>query len=828
MSAVPAGTAPSCPAARPSDAAPRTRLAAALFVLAAGAVAARAEGEFALQPGEKVTAAFISTGESRTGGIAGLAGARLSVTAKAKKPGAARPTLSLRRPGGGPVDLGRSYRYGGTSASFRNVPLADTGVHRLVVTTPANYGGVVEVSASAKLPAFGTRSATSAGGTGTLTFDALAGTRLDTLTVTCATKPKWTPAVEILAPDGTSVAYAAGKKSRALLRKVALPSLGTYTVVVRGGDGAFRVSARARPPAPRKLLAWSDIVPPPAVTSFAPWQVDDDSAVQFTLGGTGFLLSDRLHLVQEGTVRHNAAVAGATPEGAWVLTDLDPLAPGSYEVDVVTREGTRTRVPGTLLVSNRAPGLTTMNPPFVPWGASVPATVEGFGFDANAAVQIVRSGDQSPLPVTIAFRAGSKRIGVTVATGSYVTGPCDVIVSEGATTVRRFPLALDIVGWTAPPRDLASYAGTDASSSVWVGGAAFDDATGRVCAGLRLGSSVRFVLFDPATMTIESEVSIPSAGGAAPTFPEVAFDPRDRLWALTWTLTGSPRTANVRLVAASDLTATVAQHELAAAWSVGYANAAADPARGGFLLVWDTVGGTAGPGHIFARRISPDGALQGDAPTIVDTDPGLWVWGASVLPLSGGRFVICYGGLSAERDALGVRAAITDADARVVREPFVCTSNPAWNQLWAPKGAVNPEDGSVMLTFTYDDGDSAQPVHPATVLLTGADLGTAALTTHDDDGIIPFGVADDVAWHPARREFVLVCTVPPAADLIRRIAPDGRIKPGPVPQPIDGIWGRLWSGAAPGTLGLLRTYDGTEDGSWNPGNLMYVSGGPMR
>lgn len=802
----------------------------AAAALAAGTAAAVQDGPIALLPGEKVTTILASTGETRIGGLALVAGSKVSISAKAKGTSKARPGLALRNPAGQVVDLGKAYRTTSKSAQVRSFPVAATGVHRLALSTPAGFGGTVELTAAAKVPAKQTRTGTTTLGTGSVSFDALPGSTLASLTVTCTAKPAWTPTVEVLDPSGASLGTVVGRRTSAVLRNLPLDAHGSHTVRVTGGDGGFKAVVALRSPKPRKGLQWADIVTPPGANSFTPLAADNDGPTHFDLSGPGFTTTDRVLFVQGTATKLVQTVTGATSTGAWFENDLAGLPAGDYRLEVLTKDNAKSVFPQTLEVRNRPPGVLATYPPFIPSGPDLPVVVTGAGFDQDAAFTVRRTSDQTPVPSSVSARFGSQRADLRLDPAAYLTGPCDIVISETSGVVRTFPGVVDLVGWRQPTVNFFSYSGADATSNYYPRDAAYDGATGLVCLAMREGTGVRFALFDPATASIADQVKINPPSATTLLNPRVAFDARDRVWALTWVAgRTSSYDARVRIVGASNLQTPVADVLLDTSSIVRSVDAAPDAERGGFLVTWDRIATSTGPGEIRARRVSSSGVPGGASHTVLATDSGGWTYDPAIVRASANRYVVAYAGINATRTAAAIWRVVADGDGTVLYQPNICASELGWYDVFQAEVAANPNDGSVMLAFTYDDGTTSAEYHPGTVPLSGPQLLPGSLVTVDDDGVVPDGFIDTLAWNPTRNEYVIAATrydLP--AVILRRIAPDGRIKVAPVSHQVEGIWGILWSGTAADTLGLVRLMDAAEDGSWTPAAPMYVRGGPMR
>lgn len=807
----------------------RAVVAASVAVFFACAVAVGDGGPAMFLPGESVRTVFDADGDTRVAGIGLVAGMRFTASAKATKGSAAKPTLTFLRPDGTLVEPGRALRASAGSSQLTNYAADRTGVWRMTVSTPPAGGGGVDIAVRTKAPtkASGKAVVADAVAGADVPFDALPGTIAAAITVKCAARPSWTPRIELFSPSGATLGAVDGTKSTAVLRNVELPEAGTYRVRVTGGVGAVKLAASLRPPKARKGIEWKDVESPPTVTGFQPTSTTNDSLTSFQLHGVGFT-AQHLVLFNQGTSTRTAqAVYQTTSYGAMLQTELAGVPAGAYTLQVRTPAGNTVTFPGTLTVANRPPAVASIYPPFFPQGQGLPVTVTGAGFDPGATFAVRRTSDQTQLTSSVTLRSGHQRVDLSVSTPQYLTGPCDLVVSEPGGETRTFPSVIDVVGWRAAPFPLVTYTASDAASRFWPRDAACDDAAGAVCLALKEGTGVRFTLLDASTLLPRDTTKLTPTSGTFDN-PRVAFDPTSRTWALTYvaTLSGSAE-ARVRVVDAADLDLVRGSATLDSSRYVFSTDAAADPDRGGFLVVWDRIASDTGPAEIRGRRIDGSGVLGGTAARLLAAHSGIYALEPAVARQSAGKYVVVYSG--ADSAAIAARRVVVDGDGAAIlgTGDAVCASHATWYQLFQPEVAVSA-DGSVIVAFTYDDGASSAVYHPGCVPLAGATLDPGDLTTVDDDGDIPIGYIDSLVWNPARDEFVIACTTGFGTVIVRRITRAGAIRVAPISHEVEGIWGILWSGAAADRMGMVRLFDGDANGLYQPMGTMHAAGAALR
>lgn len=811
-------------AARSGLAAVSALLLAAPWPRAAGAAEG---GVHTLLPGEKVSAVFSSEGDARICGLGLLEGTKFKLSVKAAKRSGARPAVQLADPVGAAVDLGGASRSAAGRGEIVQFTATHSGVWRATLSTPPSGGGGVDIALSAKSPARATAAGVATGGAGAVTFAALPGTVLKSLTARVAAKPAWTPSIEIVAPSGALVAVTSAAKPTAALRGVVLPELGTYTVRVAGGDGAFKVQASFKPPAPRKSLTWRDVEPTPEITGFDPVSADNDSSTTFRFLGVGITTHDRVSFKLDGKTKLAANFFGPIQGGAQLFNELVGLPAGEYTLEVATPAGNVADIPGRLTVTNRRPVIGFVYPPFIPWGTDLPVFVNGAGFDPAATVAVRRSSDQTVIPTTVKSRAGHKDLTLEIDPAPYVTGPCDIVITDPGAAPQTFPRALDLVGWRAAPRSIVSYSGTTPSSSFYPVAAGYDDAGGRVLLSVQEGRDARFVLLDATTLATLDTLRIVSPNTSTTLRPrEVAFDPVAGAWWLSWTHDGATSdSVRVRIVDGVDLDVVRSDHTLDTAPSVNRIAVVPDPVAGGALVVW---GRFDGAGEIRAWQLDSNGLTTGPQPATLASQAQGWAYHPSSARRSDGSCVVAYIGLNEADALLAVRRLVVHANGTTKFSDIECATDAAWYIAGDTFVSVDPRDDTALIAFTYDDGLVQAEYHPGTIALTGASLHPGAVVTVDDDGEIPEGFVDSLVWNPARNEHVVACTVIGNRVILRRITPAGAIRVAPTSHDMEGVWGVLWCGRGEDTLGFVRQSDGTEDDAYTYLSTMRVTGGPMR
>jgi hypothetical protein len=169
-------------------------------------------------------------------------------------------------------------------------------------------------------------------------------------------------------------------------------------------------------------------------------------------------------------------------------------------------------------------------------------------------------------------------------------------------------------------------------------------------------------------------------------------------------------------------------------------------------------------------------------------------------------------------DAAGV--ALSDAAPRVV------ATSRAWNSVARPSLAVNPADGSTLLTYWYGDGPIFRPGARGIAAGTGAPLVTALL----DDGLqFDGGVPGGAVWNAARSEFVVTTVGYDNRVSVRRVAADGTLLAAAPAEVYEGTTAVPYGGELPDTLGLLRVGDGDDDGLYDKKTTtLRALAGPLR
>jgi hypothetical protein len=189
---------------------------------------------------------------------------------------------------------------------------------------------------------------------------------------------------------------------------------------------------------------------------------------------------------------------------------------------------------------------------------------------------------------------------------------------------------------------------------------------------------------------------------------------------------------------------------------------------------------------------------------------------------------VAWAGYSDDGLSFAVHATVaTSAGVQVAGlGPHVTATSGSWGFVEAPELALDPEDGGVLLAFSYAEGFKFRPAAQRLAPDTAYPEFFAPL----DAGMpITGGVLTGLAWNPARREFVATFVGYDDRVALRRIDPDGAPRPAPVVESYEGTSGALWVGGAAGTLGLARGFDGVADDVHDPAaTTMKAVVGPIR
>ena len=801
----------------------RVRLFVVCVVSFAWAASAPAEEPLQgmMLPGEKVEVLLSAVGDTRTLGVPGVEGALLSVSVKAARGSKAQPELTAIAPNGAPFDAGDAYSASGARAAYKKLRLPSTGLWRVGIRTPASTGGVVAVATKVKCPSKYVLPGATTGdpASSDVTFPAIPHSTV-TVGVRALGRPKWTPSVELIAPSGRSLGTVAGKGAKATLAKIEIAELGDHRVRVTGGPGAFKVTVAVKPPRPR-VVTWRDVEAVPEVWAIRPTQTTNDVDLDLFFDGVGFSTQQSVSLVLDGATQRAKTLDQGTPTLGYVQMPLADLPAGDYRVILSTASGASVTAPGTLSVTNREPIVISVFPPEAPWASTIALDVRGGGFDAGCTVEARGVGGTS-VPATVRTRADHKFLGVDLRPSPYDVGPKDIAVRDPSGVLGAVKGAVDIVGFRRAPTAVSTYYGGTWES--YPRDAAWNADDGTVLIGIQDGKAAKFVLIDPDDMSVLDSLTIPSAvSGGWSWSPRVAWNAYDGTWALAWVdWPTSSDLAPFRAVEGDDLHATRIDQQHGASADTTQVHAACNPANGDWVVTWDEWD-SGKPGDCMVAVVHSDGTR--DASKVVASSADGFIWTPVIAPMGNGNYVIAYRGTSANDTFWAMRRVVVESDGDPLTFPEVAASEPEWQNAFQPELALNPLDGNMLLAFSYMD----QGVyHPAFVRLTGPDAMGGDVESLDDDGLLPAGYIDSLVWNPTRNEFVIALSLEPAQVVVRRVRPDGRLKPTYTPLSYEGVWGILWSGPEADQLGLVRAFDGLIDDYHDWYAPMQTHGAPLR
>jgi hypothetical protein len=788
---------------------------AALIVSAVAAGAWAVETISMLLPGEGVTSSLSAAGERRIVAFAGVAGSKLTLTAKASRASSAVPELSLFAPDGSAVALGETNPNGTGKATAKKIELTATGLYRIGVESASAFGGEFTLTTKCKVPLKKTWTATLTGDAPSDAFVPAAPGGVIEVTVAAKGKPPFDPTVELIAPSGASVKLAAGSKGRASIPVARLDELGDYVVRVTGGPGEYKAIAVVKP-AKKRALTYHDVEARPEIFSATPTSTTNDVVVTFDLFGVGFASDQTAAIVSGSATKAAGSVTPLATGGAKAQIDLAGVAPGTYSLRIVTRDGNHSDAPEAVTLTNRTPGISSISPYEVFNKDPIPFDIRGGGFDATSTVKLTRVADGVSIPTTVQSRTSHHAILARATPPAYVTGPCDLEVRDpdGSTALR--PAAVDLLGFRAAPAPLRIYASSDAWTSFYPRDSVWDTKRGRVMVAVQELRTVVFILFDPATLTVIDSLVINAAAlgihsSGRVVRPRLAYDPVTDTFAMGMTagVGNSTNYSFVRVVSAADIDDTKLQTTLVSSVTeVTQTTPAANPDDGGYVVVWEEYT-TASGSRIKTQVITPQLTTSAASASVVVSHPLGYLWEPVAAYQGNGRFVVAWRG--AESDAnYAVYATVVDAAGVQTFDagPYVTATSTAWNDLFQPEVTRNPEDGSMLLAFTYLD---VNVYRPGVQRLAPVSASPGPYSALDGNSILPQGYIDSIRWNPARNEFVATMTNVQNRVAIRRVNPDGTIRPAPVLESYEGIWGILYAGPSAGELGLVRAFDGTAD-----------------
>jgi hypothetical protein len=806
----------------------RTGAAAAVILLAAS-TAWTVESISMLLPGEQVTSSLAFAGDRRVVAFAGVEGAKLTLTAAASRASQAVPELSLVAPDGTEYDLGATNPGGGKRASAKKIELGSTGLYRIGVQSAA--GGEFTLKTKCKVPHKRTWTGALADATAVHEqFVPAAPGGLIAVSVVAKGKPAFDPTVELLAPSGASLRTVAGAKGRASIPVVRLEELGRYVVRVTGGPGEFTAAAVVTP-AKKRTLTYHDVESRPDIASASPAAMTNDTVVTFVLGGVGFAADQTAAVVAGSATKAAAPLREVDATGAKAQIDLSGVAPGTYGLRVVTRDGNDSDAPVTLTVTNRPPAIGTVSPIEISNKYPILLDVRGGGFDATASISLTRASDALPLPLTVQSRTSHTGILARVVPPAYTTGPCDVEVKDPGGEASTRTACVDLLGFRSAPAALRQYNGSDAWASFYPRDSVWDTTRDRVLLAAQEKNNVVLILFDPATLTVADTLvlSAQSLGVSGSVVrPRLAYDAVTDSFAIGLTVGQSNQAYPfLRVVSAANIQATLLQ--TAFAWAVpgvSQVTPAANQDDGGFVVAWHEYSSQTGA-KIKTQVVTP--ALTTDAAQqhVIASHPAGYVWEPVIAYQGNRRFVIAWIGAVSDVD-YAMYATVADADGVQTFDagPYVTATSSNWNDLFQPEITRNHTDGSMLLAFTYLD---VNVYRPGVQRLAPVSANPGPYASLDASSQLPQGYIDSVRWNPARNEFVATMTNVENRVAVRRVNPEGTIRPTTSLESYEGIWGVLYAGPDPGELGLSRAFDGTDDDLHFSGTqVMQALAGPLR
>ena len=763
-------------------------------------------------PGDQVTV-HVSESQSAQIALAGVVGQRMKVKMKRRKPGDASPSLSVRRPDGSAADVSDALKHSSKSVSLRRLDVDATGVWRLRAFGTAGRGDVrVKVSGSAPSKHVFDGELADSGSVATFPVGLLPGSEVRVVAKSRG-KPSFAPSVELRDAGGNVVVGAGAtvpkRGGRTKTERVAVPTLGTYTLHVGGGPGTFRALVSVKSPRVRgRALEPVDVEATPVVASVSPASVDNGGQRVVTLSGAGFAPGATVAL-QGSDVQLVTPITMLSEETATAAFQLTDESPGVYPLLVRSALGNVVVTDQTLAISNRAPSVGSVTPPFVPVEATTTIVARGGGIDAGAAFEVFRTGDDLPLAPTAVRRLSHDEVELDVETAALGGGAYSIRVtdpdSSGSVTVDAF----DVVGPRAAPLTVMS--SDEGYGVAFTNDAAMSDDGTRLYVALDSVDGARIDRVNAAPYEVqESRTFPPPVSFGASYRPRVAWNEHDQTVALVsieWD--GNWETAWVRVFPHDDLGTPLLEQPLGTDKIVSQVDVVADSDDGGFVIVWeqDLPPRSA---QVWMARTESDGSYDPDSKTLIQEsfvgDYGF----PTIERFDEDRYVIAYAALPQFGDAIQFRRGIVDGDLEVVESPRSFVSDSSWIAIAPVEIAVAPE-GEVLFVYSYQRTvntigvecmtfDEFDATPPERVVLAGT------TATPDAFGGVP-------VWCPAREEFVI-----PIEDRIdrtthvSRVGRDGVLRPPTVPYAFEGVWPMAYAGKLPGTLGIVLTTDGVPDG----------------
>jgi hypothetical protein len=814
-----------------------TSAAAATALGAAGlgaavALADDATHRGALLPGEKVKDTLPPEGAKRTAGLAVLAGVPCTVTVRAAGKSQVRPTVVYTDATGTRVYPGAALREKGGSSRLRGFRFETTGVCRATLSTPRDAGGAFELSYASRPPSRAAARGTAAGdpAAGVVTFDAHAGTTLQSLSIVATAKPAWAPTVEILGPGGVSLGAVTGAGSKATLRGVVLPDLGTYSVKVTGGTGEFRMVAALRPPK-KSPRTWAGVEAAPLVTSFAPPSSPNDTQLQFALTGVGLSTRHSVRFSQGGVNRFTRLVTAEADDGATVALDLEGVAPGAYDLSVSSPAGHVVPLAAPFVVTNRVPVITRAEPELVPNGTypdGAPVTVHGAGIDVGATVEVRLASDGTLVPTTVETRVSHARLELKLAIPDYVTGKCSVDVTDPGGAKTRLADGIDIVGLRGAPKRLWSYAGGDYDLGLQPYDADYDPETGHALVALLDGDRAVLVLVDCADLSVLDTRVVTGGSGRYLDAVAVAWNATQGTWGLVAVVRQAGTAADSAyywVIDRSDLDVSVGSGVLGSAAEVSEADIAPDLVSGGWMAVYDRWAGGTAKAEIRAQPIGPAGTMDSLRQTTLMEAALGGVNAPAIGNLSGRRFLVVNAAEAGSVPNLArtVRRTIIDSDGAVVGGNNEVGGSNLWATVWRFRMARNPHDGTTLVTFNTSDVSSSRG--------RAFTVSDGSGHTSDIREVAPElqggSWAWDVGWSEARREFVVGAYLGGELSTLLRMDSAALRVPAPI---ADFYWGQcpVVFGGADDDLHVGIASDAAYDEVLGSGGIVDLRVAPVR
>ena len=314
-----------------------------LPVAAVGLLAAAAwalEASATLLSGDRLIGTIVGAGEQHSLSIYVPEGSILSVDALAYRDSTVLPDLAVLDPADVPYDLTAVSRPGPDGVGVRvrglPVPAAGGGVHDFNVTATGGSSGKYFFRCSARMPKrFQETSSVAAAGTGSLFFDAPAGSTLR-FSMASSEGGSTLASPTLVAPDASTTALAGNSGFG-----VALAQDGTWELRVQNGAAVqadVTIRAALRIPPSRRLLYLSPggFGPAPRVRSVDPRAVLDDRAYTgITITGEDFDPAADLRLERTGQAPLlPSTFAVVDPQTITADFDFTGVLPGGWKVVV--------------------------------------------------------------------------------------------------------------------------------------------------------------------------------------------------------------------------------------------------------------------------------------------------------------------------------------------------------------------------------------------------------------------------------------------------------------------------------------------------------------